>query len=700
MISTALVFCLLLGFLPAMQVSASGPVQVRVADISDAQRDEIINVNIYLDGNPGLLALGLALEIDTTVFERQPSTAAAVAAPGPFVLGALSTPAQQPSVIHLGLEGPYLASNTYYTGRIATIPLRVRDDAPLGSLATALTLVSHAGGPLCAAFTVPPMTITQGTVNVTAAPLLPANVRVVASPMNATRGDIIDVHIYLDDNPGLLAIGLSVTIDPAVLQRQASTAVEVAAPGPFVLGALSTPAQQPITVPLGFEGPYLVSNTYYTGRIATIPFLVLTDAPLGSSAITLAAHAGGGLNSSFDIVPLGFMQGSVTVAAAPVPTLILTPASVTVNDAVLSVSSAVSGTATGAVTLGAYTLPAGVIANVSGTTVTITGIRPPHTAAADISGTFTIPVIRDGITEILTVVIDLTRLADPGDNGGGNGGGGNGGGNGGGGNGGGGGGTTVQLPEERPPTADVGQFFTSYHNAFLVGFPDGTVRPNSNISRAEVTTILFRLLNDEFRASVWSQQNGFTDIRSDAWFNNAISTMANAGIIGGSNGAFRPNDAVTRAEFAAMIARFFSEFSATDNAFSDIEGNWAENYINLVAQFGWVQGAGDGTFNPNALMTRAEVAAIVNRMLDRVIDSTDELLPGRTRFPDKTNMNAWYYLYMQEATHSTEFERFENGNVSWTRILPVLDWTVLERPISTPGAIVAARDIQQQATAD
>ncbi|MCL2200724.1 MAG: S-layer homology domain-containing protein, partial [Oscillospiraceae bacterium] len=141
------------------------------------------------------------------------------------------------------------------------------------------------------------------------------------------------------------------------------------------------------------------------------------------------------------------------------------------------------------------------------------------------------------------------------------------------------------------------------------------------------------------------------------------------------------------------------EFDANPGNFQDIEGNWAEDYINLIAQFGWVEGVGDGQFNPDANMSRAEAAAIVNRMLGRIIDSTDDLLPGRTRWPDKTNMNAWYYLYMQEATHSTTFERLPNGNIRWVEILPHLDWTVLERPDAFPAAITTARDLQREAAA-
>jgi len=233
----------------------------------------------------------------------------------------------------------------------------------------------------------------------------------------------------------------------------------------------------------------------------------------------------------------------------------------------------------------------------------------------------------------------------------------------------------------------------------MVGFPDGTVRPHATLTRAEVVTVLFRLLDDGYRAQMWSQNNRFTDVNAGQWFNNAISTMVNAGVLDGNERLFRPNDAVTRAEFASMLARFFDDVEAAETAFTDIEGHWAEDYINRIAQFGWIQGAGDGNFNPDAQMTRAEAAAMINRMLDRVVDSVEDLLAGRTRWSDKTNVNAWYYLYMQEATHSTEFERLPSGTVRWTGILSNLDWTVLERPNSNPGSIVVARFIQQ-ATAE
>ena len=252
--------------------------------------------------------------------------------------------------------------------------------------------------------------------------------------------------------------------------------------------------------------------------------------------------------------------------------------------------------------------------------------------------------------------------------------------------------SVVVLTEPAVPIAP----FADYHNAFIIGFPDGTVRPHSTLTRAEVVTILFRLLDDDFRAQAWSQSNSFADVDAGQWFNNAISTMENTGILN-DEALFRPNEAVTRAEFASMVARFFEDVEeAEETQFYDIEDHWAEAYINRIAQFGWAQGVGNGEFNPDAQMTRAEAAAIINRMLERIVGSTNDLLEERTRWPDKTNVNAWYYLYMQEATHSTEFERLTNGTVRWLEILPNLNWTVLERPHSTPGAITIARALQQQ----
>jgi len=157
-------------------------------------------------------------------------------------------------------------------------------------------------------------------------------------------------------------------------------------------------------------------------------------------------------------------------------------------------------------------------------------------------------------------------------------------------------------------------------------------------------------------------------------------------------GIFGPNQNITRAEVATLIARFF-DIEALDGSFTDIEGHWAEEYINRLAQFGWVQGAGDGRFRPDALITRAETAAMFNRMLGRLLENADGLLDGRTRWPDKTNMNAWYYLYMQEASHSTEYNRPEGTLYHyWTGFLPALDWAALQRPDSRPDDITVSQD--------
>ena len=248
-------------------------------------------------------------------------------------------------------------------------------------------------------------------------------------------------------------------------------------------------------------------------------------------------------------------------------------------------------------------------------------------------------------------------------------------------------------PTETPAPPATIEVFSPRHDAFIVGFPDGTVRPEAPITRAQAATIFFRLLSDEFRAENWSQGNPFDDVGGNAWFNNAISTLHNAGIINGSGDGtvFRPNDAITRAEFAAMTARFFEWEGHADTDLADVSGTWAERYIGQLSSVGWVQGDADGAFNPDEFLTRAQASAIINRMLDRTLDSTDGLLSGRTRWPDKTNMNAWYYLYLQEATHSTEFERLENGNLAWTEILPHLDWSVLERPSSQPWHLSTVR---------
>jgi len=242
------------------------------------------------------------------------------------------------------------------------------------------------------------------------------------------------------------------------------------------------------------------------------------------------------------------------------------------------------------------------------------------------------------------------------------------------------------------PYTIIPDTFSPYHNSFIIGRPDGNIAPGDNITRAEVTTIFFRLFSDDFRVRMWNQQNPFSDVNSADWFNNSISTVANADIVQGRpNGAFDPNYPITRAEVAAITARFFEETGHTQDAFTDIAGHWAEGYINRLAHFGWVQGSGDGTFRPEDQMTRAEVAALINRMLSRVPESADSLLDGHMRWRDMADINAWYYLYLQEASHSTEFERLENGYLNWTAILPYIDWSLLIHSYSRPDDILVSR---------
>ena len=252
------------------------------------------------------------------------------------------------------------------------------------------------------------------------------------------------------------------------------------------------------------------------------------------------------------------------------------------------------------------------------------------------------------------------------------------------------------APPPPPPNGNLIIPMTEYHYAYLIGFPDGTIRPRNTITRAQVATIFFRLLCDDFRTEMWSQENTFSDVNINDWHNNAISTLANVGLLQGRpDGTFNPNAPITRGEFVALASRFVDSegIDTSDVEFEDIVGHWAEEYIGVLATLGWMRGDGDGAFRPNDHMTRAEVAAGVNRMLNRLLEN-EAGMEGATgeiiRWPDNGNVTAWYFLYIQEATNSTEFSRTEAGFVVWEVMLPELDWTVLERPDSTPGAMTAA----------
>jgi len=230
-----------------------------------------------------------------------------------------------------------------------------------------------------------------------------------------------------------------------------------------------------------------------------------------------------------------------------------------------------------------------------------------------------------------------------------------------------------------------------YHHAYLIGFEDGTVRPRANVTRAQVATIFFRLMSDSDRAGYWMQTNPYPDVALEQWFNNAVSTTTNAGMfIGLPDGTFQPNRAITRAELATVIARLMDVTYNGDPLFNDIAGHWAQDYINAIAHSGWVvgyEGLG-GRFMPDQAITRAEAAAMINRVLERLPEGSEDLLYGMLTWPDNANETAWYYLYIQEATNSHYYEMKDDGvHETWTRLMPPRPWALLERPDSQPNDI-------------
>ena len=212
------------------------------------------------------------------------------------------------------------------------------------------------------------------------------------------------------------------------------------------------------------------------------------------------------------------------------------------------------------------------------------------------------------------------------------------------------------------------------HYAYVIGYPDGNVRPQGNISRAETATIFFRLLKEEVRDGNLTAENTFTDVTDGQWHNKAISTMAKLGVVKGRNAeAFDPDAPITRAEFATICARFDKTQISTSSNFTDISGHWAEKYIERAATLGWIAGYSDGTFRPSNYITRAEAMTMINRVLCRMPQSADDLLNDMTVWPDN-HPTDWHYLAVQEATNSHDFDRKGEVNEKWTKLTNGSDW--------------------------
>ena len=218
----------------------------------------------------------------------------------------------------------------------------------------------------------------------------------------------------------------------------------------------------------------------------------------------------------------------------------------------------------------------------------------------------------------------------------------------------------------------------SDHFAYVIGYMDGNVRPYGLISRAETTTIFFRLLKDSVRDGNLLTSNTYTDVADDYWANTAISTMTGLGIVQGrSTTTFDPKAPITRAQFAAICARFDTGKSSGEQTFSDIQGHWAEKYIERAAELGWIKGFEDGTFRPDTYITRAQAMTMINRVLNRIPEDESDLLPGMNVWPD-CNPGDWFYLAVQEATNSHDFEHKAGNYETWTKLMKNPDWTRYE----------------------
>lgn len=232
-------------------------------------------------------------------------------------------------------------------------------------------------------------------------------------------------------------------------------------------------------------------------------------------------------------------------------------------------------------------------------------------------------------------------------------------------------GGTQEKPDETPPTT----LNDTDHYAYIVGYEDGTIRPNGHITRAEAATVFFRLLTDKARDANLTDRSPYPDVSAGDWYNKAIATLSRMGILSGyEDGSFRPNATVTRAEFAAMAARFDTEAKPVDTPFTDLTGCWAADEIAKAYGKGWVNGYGDNTFRPNGPITRAEAVTLINRVLRRLPETDKDLLPDERTWPDNPE-TFWGYLALQEASNSHLYDRKSNGYETQTKILPPRDWS-------------------------
>ena len=232
-------------------------------------------------------------------------------------------------------------------------------------------------------------------------------------------------------------------------------------------------------------------------------------------------------------------------------------------------------------------------------------------------------------------------------------------------------GGTQEKPDETPPTT----LNDTDHYAYIVGYEDGTIRPNGHITRAEAATVFFRLLTDEARDANLTDRSPYPDVSAGDWYNKAVATLSRMGILSGyEDGSFRPNATVTRAEFAAMAARFDTEAKPVDTPFTDLTGCWAADEIAKAYGKGWVNGYGDNTFRPNGPITRAEAVTLINRVLRRLPETDKDLLPDERTWPDNPE-TFWGYLALQEASNSHLYDRKSDGYETQTKLLPPRDWS-------------------------